>query len=77
MLAIFGLILVMNIAEIKTLANIIMYLQSFGFLNANWIPMINPVVSIWINRPYRDAVKKFFAKIFNKNSLTTVHPLNE
>jgi hypothetical protein len=65
----------MNIAEIKSLAKIIMYLQIFAFLGGNWIPIVNPMVSIWINRPYRDAVKKFVASIYKNDSITPVQPL--
>jgi hypothetical protein len=76
MLAIFALIVIMNITGIQSLAKIIMYLQIFSFLARNWLPIVNPMVSIWINRPYRDAVKKFVASLFKKHSITPVQPLS-
>jgi hypothetical protein len=42
-----------------------------------WITVANPIVSIWINRPYRDAVKKLiknFIDKFKQTSANTIHP---
>jgi hypothetical protein len=75
--AIFSLILVMNITGIKYVPKIIMFVQIVGFLGCTWIPIANPIVGIWINRPYRDATKIMFARLFKKNSATTVQPLNQ
>jgi hypothetical protein len=36
-----------------------------------WITVINPIVSIWINRPYRDAVKNAVFKVISTNA---IHP---
>jgi hypothetical protein len=50
--------------------------QFFYCMSAPWISVINPIVSIWINRPYRDAVavKKLVHSLFKKNPMT-IHPL--
>jgi hypothetical protein len=54
------------------------YLQMINSLIVFWLPVANALVSIWINRPYREAVQKLFSKtlyIFTKkNSANIVHP---
>jgi hypothetical protein len=63
---------------IPMLSTIIMHEHYFAFLLGNWVPAVNPLVSIWINRPYRDAVSKFIGSLFRKNTAASaVHPLNQ
>jgi hypothetical protein len=63
----------------EMLEKLIIFIQYVSIVMANWLPVINPLVSIWINKPYRDAIKKFLANlsIFNKNSVVPVQPINE
>src|SRR4051812_94676 len=73
-LAQFALALTFIISEIEMMATIILFVGFFTAILFAWLPVVNPIVSIWINRPYRDAVSKFIATIFKKNnSVTTVH----
>jgi hypothetical protein len=62
------LIVAMNIVAKEMLARITMSVLFLILLVANWLPVGNPIVSIWINTPYRDAVKKFFANLFKRNT---------
>jgi hypothetical protein len=41
-----------------------------------WVFVINPIVSIWINRPYREAAKKLINRLWKKNlaTITMVQP---
>jgi hypothetical protein len=61
------------------LERIIMFALYFMLLIGNWLPVLNSIVGIWINTPYRDVVTKFMARVFRRNSITsaTVQPLNE
>jgi hypothetical protein len=64
----------------EMLERIIMFTLYFVLLIGNWLPVLNSIVGIWINTPYRDVVKKFMAGVFKKNSIapaTVVQPLNE
>jgi hypothetical protein len=58
---------------------ILMYEQCVAFLFYNWIPVANPIVSIYNNRPYRDAVKKILLRKIHKikSPVTTVQPFNQ
>jgi hypothetical protein len=49
-----------------------LHLEFFCSMLYPWITVINPLVSIWINRPYRDAVKKLIYKIFKSNLANTI-----
>jgi hypothetical protein len=67
----------MKMTGADIIEKILMYEQSVGFLFFHWISVANPIVSIWNNRPYRDAVKKIFGSILKtKSPVTTVKPFN-
>jgi hypothetical protein len=64
--------------SIQIIEKLIVYEQYATFLIYNWLPVANPIVSIWINRPYRDAVKKLVASLSKKHTaVTPVQPLNQ
>jgi hypothetical protein len=67
----------MNLTGIKYLAKVIMHIQTVGYIAGNWLPVLNPLVSIWINKPYRDASKQLLGRLFKNNSITPVQPLNQ
>jgi hypothetical protein len=68
-----ALFMAMKMTGADILEKIVMYEQTVGFLYNHWIPVANPIVSIWNNRPYRDAVKKIFGKILKtKTPVTTL-----
>jgi hypothetical protein len=79
MLILFPLFVAMKIARIESefVMKTIAFMHYFFYLILNWLPLANPMVSIWINRPYRDAVKKCICGIFKSNStITPIQPLN-
>jgi hypothetical protein len=54
-----------------------LHVQFFYNMMCAWIAVANPIVSIWINRPYRDAVIKFIKSHIRKLkniSTNTIHP---
>jgi hypothetical protein len=67
----------MKLTEIELLSRVIMFILYTTLLIASWYLVVNPIVGIWINKPYRDAVQKMFARLFKKNSVTPVVPLNQ
>jgi hypothetical protein len=82
-LFIFAIYLVMALIsgiEMVTAKITILFVGFFATLLFSWLPVVNPIVSIWINRPYRDAVRKFIGRILRKTSTATtatVHPFNQ
>jgi hypothetical protein len=75
-----ALIWTLNITgiEMPIMEKIILYEQYVAFLFYNWLPIANPVVGMWINRPYRDAVKNFICTLIKKNSqITPVQTINQ
>jgi hypothetical protein len=48
-----------------------LHVQFVYNMMAPWITVINPMVTIWINRPYRDTVKKAACRVILANA---IHP---
>jgi hypothetical protein len=77
-LLISALILATNITGMEILAKTVLYVQFISLIISIWLPVANPVISIWINRPYRDAVRKFLV-CFKQNpvNVTKVQPFSQ
>jgi hypothetical protein len=58
------------------LANIDLLLQVefFYTMLCPWVTVVNPLVTIWINVPYRDVVKKIIFIILKIDTVTLIHP---
>jgi hypothetical protein len=76
-LVIFMVFMAMNFTRFEFLQKMLLYIQYCGFLMLNWLPVASPMTSIWINTPYRDAVKKFVTRLFKNHAITPVQHLTQ